>query len=221
MYDHFVSPVREARRCSRLSRAEDAYLSELTDRAQEAGPELPLYLHHGDFRTGNLLLSDGILSVLDWEFSRALAPPLLDWFSFAFRLYCQSVGLADIDGSRPEYRAAFEHVFLSHNWLSDRVAAYTLECCHALHVGPAAVPLLLGLFVVENINKFREFLQERADHDYLYLLQDAMDSPTSFRNRLQRQAYVELLELLAEPPRVHLATTSAAPSAVLLQKSGS
>ncbi len=198
VYDHFVSPVQEARSYSRLSKAEDAYLSDLADLAQQDGVELPLFLYHGDFRAGNLLLADEHLSVLDWEFSRPLAPPLLDWFSFAFRLYCQSIGLADVDGPMSLYRAAFEHVFLTRNWFSERVAEHTLEICRALRVNPSAVPVLLGLFVVENINKFRGFLEERAGHDYVYLLQDEPQAGASFRDQLRRQAYVGLLDLLAE-----------------------
>jgi hypothetical protein len=198
VYDHFVLPIEEARSQSHLSHAEHDVLCELADLARQSAPQLPLYVYHGDFRAGNLLLVDGQLTALDWEFSRPLAPPLLDWFSFAFRLYCQSVGLPDIDGSAPAYRAAFERVFLAHNWFSERVAEHTLECCRSLGVDVSAVPLLLGQFVVENINKFRAFLEERACDDYLYLLRNVPEASSTFRNQIRRQAYVELVELVGK-----------------------
>ena len=46
------------------------------------------------------------------------------------------------------------------------------KTCRALHVNPWAVPVLLGLFVVENINKFRRLLEERAGHVLLSIPDD-------------------------------------------------
>jgi Phosphotransferase enzyme family len=192
-----VTPIHAARQCSDLTHAEAAYLNELEEGACRAASRLPLYLYHGDFRLGNILVGDGRLHVLDWDFSRPLAAPLLDWFSFAFRLYSRSLALPDIDGPLPLYRQAFQAVFLADNRFSRCLAESTLEYCDQLGVPRSLVSLLLGLFVVDNINKFFNFLDARAQTDHLYLLRGSPLAEASFRAQLRRQAYVWFLSDLA------------------------
>ena len=201
LWDQFVEPLERMKTNSELTQSEEKHAEEVCSelRALE-GRDLPLYLYHGDFRPGNILVDGDRIAVLDWQFSRPLAPPLLDWFSFVFRLYSGSVQLPDIDGSLEKYRAAFHEVFFARNWFSELVADYTRAYCKALHVEEAYVPLLFSLFVVNNVNHFHSFLTERARRGYLYLLRGAPSSGQSWKRQVRRQAYVWLLGDIAVSP---------------------
>jgi hypothetical protein len=195
---HFLEPLEAVRLRADLKAEEEGYVDQLAQAADSLeGAEIPLYLYHGDFRAGNILVNESHIAVLDWQFSRPLAPPLLDWFSFVFRFYSHAMALPDIDGRLETYRTAFHRVFFSHSWFSALVMDYTRAQCRALGVDEAFLSLLLGMFVVTNINKFHTFLTERAERGYLYLLRGAPTSDRSFREQLRRQAYVWLLGELA------------------------
>lgn len=184
-----------------LTAGERAYVERLQGEAEAlSGQDLPLYLYHGDFRAGNILVGPASLAVLDWEFSRPLGLPLLDWFSFAFRFYSQTLGLPDIDGPLEHYRTVFQRVFFDRNWFSTLVADYTRAACRALGISEVHLPLLVAMFVVTNINKFYGFLAGRAERSYLYLLQGAPTRGQSYKQQLRRQAYVWLLGDLAAHP---------------------
>ena len=196
--EHILEPLSAASVSADLTTAEEDYIDYLRRIARTLeGQDMPLYLYHGDFRAGNILVDGGRVAVLDWEFSRPLAPPLLDWFSFVFRLYGRAKNLPDIDGSLEAYRSAFHQVFFARNWFSGMVTDYTRACCETLGVNMAFLPLLFGLFVVTNINKFHAFLTERAERGYLYLLRGAPTSNRPYQQQLRRQAYVWLLDDLA------------------------
>lgn len=202
--EHFLDPIRIAGSNSELTTDEQKYLDRLLIAARELeGHELPLYLYHGDFGPGNILMDDGRVAVLDWQFSRPLAPPLLDWFGFVFRLYSRSVGLPHIDGSLDEYRSAFDQVFCSRTWFAQMVADYTRAYCHKLKVDLEYVALLFSMFLISSINKFHAFLSKRAERGYLYLLKDAPGTDGTFHQRLRRQVYVWLLgDLVADPDKL-------------------
>jgi hypothetical protein len=198
LHEFVLAPLERLRAHTDLTADEARYVDRLEQEARALqGVMLPLYLYHGDFRAGNILIDHGRIAVLDWEFSQSLNLPLLDWFSFVFRLYSRSVGLADIDGSLPTYRAVFDEVFRTRTWFSELVTHYTHAYCRALDIDEALLPLLFDLFVVTNINKFHDFLAERARHGYLYLLQDAPIASAPYQQQLRRQAYVWLLGDLA------------------------
>lgn len=198
LHEFLLAPLERLRAHTDLTADEARYVDRVEHEARQLqGAALPLYLYHGDFRAGNILIDHGRIAVLDWEFSQSLNLPLLDWFSFVFRLYSRSVGLADIDGSLPTYRAVFDQVFRARTWFSELVTHYTYAYCRALDVDQAYLPLLFDLFVVTNINKFHDFLSERARHGYLYLLRGAPISAASYQQQLRRQAYVWLLGDLA------------------------
>jgi hypothetical protein len=205
---HILEPLDDVRRNTDLTPTEARYLEGLADQSRQLiGCSLPFLLYHGDFRAGNILADGDGIAVLDWEFSRPLAPPLLDWFSFVFRVYSRAIDLPDIDGARDHYRAAFHEVFFAHNWFSRLVSEYTRSYCRELSIDDTYIPLLFGLFVTTNISKFYSFLQERARRGYLYLLQDNARSGQPFQQQLRRQAYTWLLGELAshaEPPIVAL-----------------
>jgi hypothetical protein len=208
---HFIEPLEAARGHAALSAAEERYLDQLirSAHALEGSSTMPLYLYHGDFRPGNILVADGDrIAVLDWQFSRPFAPPLLDWFSFVFRLYSRAVNLPDIDGNLEAYREAFQHVFFRPNEFSALVVNYTRAYGQALGVDEGHLPLLFGLFVVNNINHFHDFLARRARRGYLYLLRNAPNSHLSYQQQIRRQAYVWLLGDLALRPDALVLTTS-------------
>jgi hypothetical protein len=196
--EHFIQPIRLLQQQAELGAREDDYLDRLAAEAHALeGHEMPLVLCHGDFRAGNILVDHDRLSVLDWEFSRPLAPPLIDWFSFVFRLYSGAVGLPDIDGPLEDYRAAFRHVFFTRNWFSSLAEEQTRLLCRDLSIDEAQLPFLFALFVVSSANKFRSFLDTRAARGYLYLLDNGSATAGSYRSQLDRQAYVWLLGDLA------------------------
>ena len=198
IYTHFLEPLEAALAHSNLTIAEARYIDDLMRAALELeGQEMPLYLYHGDFRPGNVLIDTDQVAVLDWQFSRPLAPPLQDWFSFVFRFHSRTLDLPDIDGALEAYRSAFRQLFFVRNWLSELVKDYTWAYCHSLGVDMAFLPLLFGMFVVNNINKFHAFLTERAERGYLYLLKGSPTSDRSYREQLRRQVYVWLLGDLA------------------------
>jgi hypothetical protein len=203
--EHFLAPVEAFRRNADLTTTEERYLDGVTARARAlVGQRLPLYLYHGDFRAGNILVDGDRLAVLDWQFYRPLAPPLLDWFGFAFRLYCHGTGTPDIDGPLDAYRTAFAKVFLDEGGFGAQVHHFTRLQCEALDVEPAHLRLLLATWLVTSANKFHGFLAERAQRGYLYLLKDARWAGRSYREQLRRQAYVWLLGgLAAEELRVN------------------
>jgi hypothetical protein len=195
---HCLDPLETLRHQTELTAEEDQYVSQLVERAQALeGQRLPLLLYHGDFRAGNILVNRDRIAVLDWEFSCKQALPLLDWFSFVFRVYSRSMNLPDIDGSLATYRAVFRDVFFEHNWFSRLVVKYTQTYCKALAINQAHVPLLFDFFVVANINKFYTFLAARSSRSYMYLLRDAPSADKPYRQQLRRQAYAYLLGDLA------------------------
>jgi hypothetical protein len=195
---HCLNPLETLRRDTELTVQEDQYVSQLAERALSlVGQRLPLLLYHGDFRAGNILVNRKHIAVLDWEFSCKHALPLLDWFSFVFRVYSRSMHLPDIDGSLATYRAAFRDVFFERNWFSKLVVDYTRTYCKALAIDEAHVPLLFDFFVVTNINKFYTFLAGRSSRSYVYLLRDAPNTGKPYRQQLRRQAYTYLLGDLA------------------------
>lgn len=190
----FVEPLKIMQMNNDLTASEAKYTEKLSHDARALeGHQLPLYLYHGDFRPGNILIDRDRIAVLDWQFSRPSAPPLLDWFSFVFRLYSGSMRLPDIDGSLQAYRAVLHEVFFARNWFSELVREYTKTYCKALSVDEAYLSMLFSLFAVNNVNHFHAFLNERAGRGYLYLLRGASTSSQSWRQQVRRQAYVWLL----------------------------
>lgn len=201
VWDHYVEPLQVMMKNNDLTASEERHAKELCCELRGLeGRELPLYLYHGDFRPGNILVDGDRIAVLDWQFTRPFAPPLLDWFSFIFRLYSGSMRLPDIDGSLDAYRIAFNEVFVARNWFSELASHYTYEYCKTLGVDEAYLSLLFRLFIVNNVNHFCAFLKERAGRGYLYLLRDAPRPPASWKQQIRRQAYVWLFsELIGNP----------------------
>ena len=198
---HFIRPVTTMQVNNDLTANEALYVERLVrDLRALEGHVLPLYLYHGDFRPGNILVERDRIAVLDWQFSRPLAPPLLDWFSFVFRLYSGSVRLPDMNGSLQEYRAVLHQVFFARNWFSELIAEYTKKYCEALRIDQGCLSILFGLFVVNNVNHFHRFLSDRATRGYLYLLGGAPTSCRSWKEQVRRQAYVWLLGEISSNP---------------------
>jgi hypothetical protein len=196
-------PIRRARQEAELRPQEVQFLDDLAARARRLeGQRLPLGFVHGDLRPGNVLIHRGALRVLDWQFGSLRALPLLDWFEFAFRYYCDAGDLPEITGDQDAYRAAFADVFLGAHPYADLLAQETDRCAEALGVPDDAVDLLLAMWLVDNTNKYMDFLGQRAERGYLYLMSNPPGGPfRTFRQQLRRQVYACLLGQLASSRR--------------------
>lgn len=196
----FVEPINLARSQAELHPHEFGYLDQLERGAAGlVGRPWQLAFAHGDLRAGNILLAGNQPRVIDWQMGRLRHLPLLDWFEFAFRYFCDAHDVPEITGALDDYRAAFADVFLGAHPYSGLLAEETALCAETLGVGRDQVDLLLGMWLVDNTNKYMAFLGDRADHGYLYLMQDPPGGPfRTFRQQLRRQVYTCLLGQLSQ-----------------------
>lgn len=196
----FVEPIKLAQRTLELRPHELAYLDQLGQRAEGlVGRRLPLGFVHGDLRPGNILCVGDELCVLDWQFAQMRALPLLDWFEFGYRYYCDAASLEEITGDHDAYRTTFADVFLGAHPYAQLLADETTALADALDVPPDVTDLLLAMWLVDNSNKYFQFLTDRAEHGYLYLMQNPPGGPfRGFRQQLRRQVYPSLLGQLAQ-----------------------
>ena len=98
-----------------------------------------------------------------------------------------------------DYLAAFEAVFFEEGHLAGLTATYIDRACQALDMDPAWVSILLAMFLINEANKYHDFLRQRADRGYVYLLRSRdgrMEG--SFSEQLARQKNVWLLGHLAQ-----------------------
>jgi hypothetical protein len=159
---------------------------------------VPLGFVHGDLRPGNILCVGDELCVLDWQFGQMRGLPLLDWFEFGYRYYCDTTGLEEITGDHDAYRATFADVYLGAHPYARLLASETEALAEALGVPPDLRDLMLAMWLVDNSNKYYQFLTDRAEHGYLYLMQNPPGGPgRGFRQQLRRQVYPCLLGQLA------------------------
>jgi Ser/Thr protein kinase RdoA (MazF antagonist) len=195
----FDQPIEQALRDAELRPHETHYLAALLEQAASLEERrLPLGFVHGDMRAGNILVSRSQLRLIDWQFAQLNALPMLDWFEFGFRYYCDAAGIAEITGDHDDYRAAFADVFLGAHAYTNLLRRETLACAAALGVDRRDLDLLLGMWLVDNTNKYLAFLSDRAEHGYLYLMQNPPGGPfRSYRQQLRRQVYPCLLGQLA------------------------
>ncbi len=197
----FREPIAAAQRDAELRPHERQYLDTLADDAAALeGRWLRVGFVHGDLRPGNILLHQGQLRVLDWQFGAYLRGlPMLDWFEFAYRYYCDACDLAEITGDHDAYRAAFADAFLGAHPYARLLATETRACAEALDVPLDHLDMLLTMWLVDNTNKYLRFLTDRAEHGYLYLMQNPPGGPfRSFRQQLRRQVYPCLLGQMAQ-----------------------
>ena len=196
---YLLGPIKHLRLQSDLTDVEEAYLDRLEQQINSlSNIPLPLAFTHGDFRPGNILLDDGDIHVLDWEFGARLAPPLLDIFHFLSRTYARYHGLEEIDGYLEDYLTAFEQLFFENGEWAHLAAEIVDNAADALGVDHQWIRPLFALFLVEEANKLRRFLSQRSEIGYPYLLRSReYQIPKSYRDRLARQKYVWLLGHLA------------------------
>ena len=195
-----VGPIQEVQRTTELRPHELIFLDQLGQRAEGlVGRRLPLGFVHGDLRPGNILCVGERLCVLDWQFAQMRALPLLDWFEFGYRYYCDAASLEEITGDHDAYRATFADVFLGAHPYAKLLAEETAAIAEQLDVPPDLLDLLLAMWLVDNSNKYLRFLSDRAEHGYLYLMQNPPGGPfRGFRQQLRRQVYPCLLGQLAQ-----------------------
>ncbi|MER3403839.1 MAG: hypothetical protein C4289_00560 [Chloroflexota bacterium] len=200
-FDTFIlRPLTELRTTAHLTESETRYLERLAQRARElARLELPLVFRHGDLRPGNLLVSHGMLKVVDWENGAPVGLPLLDLFGLLARMHARHYGLEEIDDYLEDYCAAFEDVFFDGGSFAETTLRYVKLGCHVLGVHPAWVDVLFGMFLVMESNNYFHFLRQRVEHGYVYLLRSrdgTVRGPLSAQ--LARQKYVWLIGHLAQ-----------------------
>jgi Ser/Thr protein kinase RdoA (MazF antagonist) len=198
--DLFLGPIKEAQSTVELRPHELVFLDQMGQRAEGlVGRRVPLGFVHGDLRPGNILKSGEQLCVLDWQFAQMRALPLLDWFEFGYRYYCDAASLEEITGDHDAYRATFADVFLGAHPYASLLAEETIAIADALEVPSDLLDLLLAMWLVDNTNKYLRFLTDRAEHGYLYLMQNPPGGPfRSYRQQLRRQVYPSLLGQLAQ-----------------------
>lgn len=195
----FVDPIQAAQDTLELRPHERVYLDGLGRRAEGlVGGRLPLGFVHGDLRPGNILIAGQELCVLDWQFGQMRGLPLLDWFEFGYRYYCDAANLEEITGDHDAYRAAFADVFLGAHPYARLLSDETTALAKVLGVPSDLVDLLLGMWLVDNSLKYFHFLSDRAAHGYVYLMQNPPGGPVGFRQQLRRQVYPCLLGQLAQ-----------------------
>jgi hypothetical protein len=196
----FVDPIKAAQDTLELHPHELVYLDRLGQRSEGlVGCRLPLGFVHGDLRPGNILIAGQELCVLDWQFGQMRGLPLLDWFEFGYRYYCDAANLEEITGDRDAYRAAFADVFLGAHPYARLLSDETAALATALGVPTDLVDLLLGMWLVDNSLKYFHFLSDRAAHGYVYLMQNPPGGPArGFGQQLRRQVYPCLLGQLAQ-----------------------
>lgn len=195
-----LAPIQSMQHDFDLRPHEILFLDHLGQRAETlVGRRVPLGFVHGDLRPGNILRVGQRLCVLDWQFGEMRALPLLDWFEFGYRYYCDAAGLEEITGEHDAYRATFADVFLGAHPYAALLADETQAIADALHVPADLLDLLLAMWLVNNSNKYLRFLSDRAEHGFLYLMQNPPGGPSrGFRQQLRRQVYPTLLGRLAE-----------------------
>jgi Ser/Thr protein kinase RdoA (MazF antagonist) len=197
--EYVTRPVEQLARNAALTAAETAFLDDTVRRARDlAGLPLPLVFEHGDFRPANILLDGSAIQVLDWEFGTARNLPLFDVFSCLARVHDRSLGLDEIDGYLEDYLAAFEAVFFSGGEFASRTATYVTRACRELGVAAEWADVLLAMYLVNEANKYRAFLNRRAQTGYLFLLRSRHTALSPhYGEQLARQKYVWLLGHLA------------------------
>jgi hypothetical protein len=195
----FAQPIARARRDMEWNEREKRHLDWAHDAARGLiGKRLPISFVHGDLRPGNILVWHGQIRVIDWQFGQMRALPMLDWFEFAYRYYCDAIGLAEITGDHDAYGTAFDNVFRGAHPYSPLLAEETATYMRSAGVPHEHLELLLTMWLVDNCNKYLHFLNDRAEHGYLFLMQNPPGgAQRSFRQQLRRQVYPSLLGQLA------------------------
>jgi len=103
-----------------------------------------------------------------------------------------------MDGYLEDYLAAFDAVFFDGDF-AERSGEYISWACAELNIEPACLPVLFGLFVVTEANKYHTLLSQRAERGYIYLLNSRTGRiGGSYAEQLARQKYIWLLGHLAE-----------------------
>ena len=197
---HFLAPIARLQKVARLTSAEQMYLEQLTRRIASLS-EYPLALrfNHGDFQSGNILLDGGSIKVIDWEFGALTGLPLMDVFSFLGRIYARCHGLEEIDGHLEDYLNAFEEVFFEDGSFARISAEYVSRACEELGIRSAWINVLFPMFLIIEATKYHEFLSQRVDRGYVYLLRGrAGQIDDSYVDQLARQKNVWLLGHLIE-----------------------
>lgn len=192
---YFFAPLNRLRAIARLTPAEGVYLEALKKRIDSLSQyPLGLRFNHGDFQAGNILLDGDSPAVIDWEFGAIAGWPLMDIFGFLRRMYAKSRGLEEIDGDLAEYLSAFEAVFFEGGDFAEISAEYVYRACEELDIHPKWIEVLFPMFLVTEAIKYYDFLNQRTQRGYVYLLKDkAGRMPESYVDQMARQKNVWLL----------------------------
>jgi aminoglycoside phosphotransferase (APT) family kinase protein len=157
-------------------------------------PHLPVTLGvvHGDYAIGNILVDRGALAgVIDWELGRLAGVPMVDVLKFAAS-YSSFLDRAvpphgEVMPGHPGWRAArqrwqspsgwpnltgFMYGFFGEGWYPDLVRTFVGRHAARLGLPPAALPVLMRAFVVEQATALANRTYARGYQDVLHLLHE-------------------------------------------------
>lgn len=202
--NEYVSrPIEEFQENSSLSKDAVDYLNYLRAMADELrGCSVPLFFQHGDFLPGNILLDKNKIKIVDWEFSRKMAFPLFDEFSFITDYCCNGAEKA----GRMNYLEAFRILYFSKNWLSRFCKDWLQIYCTRLNIPSKYVEFHFAMFLINCANQeYNQFVTESDRGDFMPLRENLAGKRTHYRDLMKEQLYVRLFELLVKE-RIHFLT---------------
>lgn len=194
--EYVIKPIEEFQRNSNLSKDAVDYLNHLRTIAGELRDcSAPLFFQHGDFLPANILLERNKIKIVDWEFSRKMAFPLFDEFSFITDYCCNS---AEKSG-RMNYSEAFRTLYFSKNWLSRFCKDWLQSYCRKLDIPSKYVKFYFAMFLINYANQeYSQLLEELNRGDFMPLRENLVSKRMYYRELMKEQLYVCLFELLVK-----------------------
>jgi hypothetical protein len=157
-------------------------------------------VQHGDFcRQNILLLGSGTstkIGVIDWTDSKQTGFPLHDLFFFLSTYFMQVRKKRGIDN----IKMAFERTFLLSNEYHTLVAKCIAKHCELLNVDQSSIPILFGLFLIEQAIFEYKKMQRCVEYDTLpkFVINLSLNANTSFEDAIKQQPWIYYFKLCVE-----------------------
>jgi hypothetical protein len=125
---------------------EAGYLDDIAGRL-EAGRDIEIGMSacHGDFFPGNIILSGGRVSVIDWRFLRRSYNRFFDFFTLLLTFYASSGGVTDYE----DHQGHFRKLFFEKHWTGELFAGLCREFMERNGAGADLFGLMLELTLLE------------------------------------------------------------------------